>query len=317
MTTAIQTTKEEKIISFVPQGAADAIKLSCDIVKKLICIPTKSGAVCDDRQAMKFIMLCQAQRLNPFAGDAFLTGYDTNNKGPQFSLITAHQAFLKRAETSADYEGMESGIILVNENDVVTEREGDFKLANENVVGGWARVHRKNRKPTYRRLSIEAMKPNYDTPFWNAAKAPGQIVKCAEADALRATFPTLLGGLHAEGEGVVIPSSPIDIGVVGRSALVSEVSSAATPEQKHSQTDQSSGEPTPDKITPQAEVEAIVIKAGFDFTLFQKWLGESEQMQNASSVAEFSELPAEVCKRLLRATKGMLTQLTALKGIEA
>ena len=182
-------------MEFIPFGAADKIKLTVSIIQTAVCIPTKSGKVCSTRDAVRFMMLCQAQRLNPFAGDCFLCGYDGKN-GPVFSLITAHQSFLKRAETCEDYEGMESGIILVAENGIVTEREGDFKLPDEQCVGGWARVFRKGRKPTYRRLSIAAMKPNYDTPFWNEDKAPGQICKCAEADALRATFPTLLGGLY-------------------------------------------------------------------------------------------------------------------------
>jgi hypothetical protein len=55
-------------------------------------------------------------------------------------------------------------------------------LATETCVGGWAKVYRKGRKFTYRRLSIEAMKPNYETPFWNKQKAPGQIVKCFDEE---------------------------------------------------------------------------------------------------------------------------------------
>ena len=120
-TTALQK-QEPKSIEFVPFGAADKIKLSVEIVKNIVAVPTKSGKTCNDRDAMKFIMLCSAQRLNPFAGDAFLIGYDTQN-GPSFSLITAHQAFLKRAETCADYEGMDSGIILCDkESSAISER---------------------------------------------------------------------------------------------------------------------------------------------------------------------------------------------------
>ena len=171
-TTAIQTTdKNEKPMEFVPFGAADKIKLTVSIIQNSVCIPTKTGKVCTARDAVRFMMLCQAQRLNPFAGDCFLAGYDGKN-GAVFSLITAHVAFLKRAETCTDYEGMESGIIVLNEEtQVCTEREGDFKLKTEICVGGWAKVYRKNRKPTYRRLSIAAMIPPYDTPFWSEDKS--------------------------------------------------------------------------------------------------------------------------------------------------
>lgn len=221
-----KTERSERSMEFVPFGAADKIRLNVAIIQNTVCIPTRSGAICTERDAIRFMMLCQAQRLNPFAGDCFLTGYDGKN-GPQFSLITAHCAFLKRAETSADFEGMESGIILIDDKtEIVYEREGDFKLESEHCVGGWARVFRKGRKPIYRRLSIDAMMPNYESPFWNAKKAPGQICKCAEADALRATFPTLIGGLYAEGEIKASAEAMVTNEIYARPRFLSETTPA-------------------------------------------------------------------------------------------
>lgn len=279
-------------MEFIPFGAADKIKLSVEIVKSFVAIPTKSGATCNDRDAMRFMMLCQAQRLNPFAGDAFLAGYDGKN-GPQFSLITAHVAFMKRAESCPDYEGMESGVILLGESDAIVEREGDFALKSENVVGGWARVYRKNRKPTYRRLAVEQRKPNYETPFWQGAKMAEQIVKCAEADALRATFPTLLGGLHLEGdtaainvESTIIESSPAHIAQAANL--------------------QSAGETV---VTPQAQLEAIVLGAGFTFEHLRKFGADSNNIPDADSIASFSDIKADDAKRLVRAKTGLLNSL--------
>jgi hypothetical protein len=174
------TKTTDKGMQFVPFGAVDPIKLSAELIQKFVAVPTKSGKTCSERDAVRFMMLCQAQRLNPFAGDAYLVGYDGKD-GPAFSLITAAQSFLKRAESHADFEGMESGIIIQDDEDKVTEREGDFSTEDENVVGGWARVFRKGRKPMYRRLSIRQRKPNYPTPFWEGAKANEQIVKCFDS----------------------------------------------------------------------------------------------------------------------------------------
>ena len=201
-TTALQRNDPERGVEFIPYGAADKIKLNVKIIQNMVAVPTKSGKTCSERDALRFLMLCQAQRLNPFAGDAFLVGYDGAN-GPTFSLITAHQAFLKRAETCEDFEGMESGIILQGEDGSISEREGDFYLegdkdhAGEYVVGGWARVHRKGRRDTYRRIRLSRF--NNGFAQWKV-DAAGMIVKCAEADALRSTFPTLLGGLYIQGE---------------------------------------------------------------------------------------------------------------------
>lgn len=301
-TQALQKT-EPKTMEFIPFGAADKIKLSVEIVKNFIAIPTRSGKTCGDRDALKFMMLCSAQRLNPFAGDAFLTGYDKKDGTVAFSLITAHVAFLKRAETCPDYEGMESGVILASDEGVVTERDGDFKLSTETCVGGWARVYRKGRKPTYRRLSIASMIPNYETPFWSEAKAPGQIVKCAEADALRATFPTLLGGLYSEGEILDIPQSR---GGGGNTIMIE---ASPSPEATQPATSES---PKAPQRNAQEELASIVIEAGYTFETFSKWLEESGNGE--PSFKAFTDLPIDLCKRLLRAKAGLLSGLETAKG---
>lgn len=301
------TKPEPKFIEYAPFGAADKIKLSVEIVKRFVCIATKSGRTCDDAQATKFMMLCQTQRLNPFAGDCFLAGYDGKN-GPVFSMITAHVAFLKRAETSADYEGMESGVILVDSDGKLTEREGDFVLPDENCVGGWARVYRKGRKPTYRRLSIAAMKPNYETPFWSDAKSPGQIVKCAEADALRATFPTLLGGLYNPGESA--NGQTIDVTVsTAEEIKPAKLVSRASPESSDRLVDGNSTE------TSQHDILAeLVVSAGHSFDDFEKFVVAEGIAPEVKGVPGFADLKIETVKRLIRAKTGLLKGMEAMKA---
>lgn len=218
-------------IEFTPFGAADRVKLSVTIVQSLCAVPTKTGQLPTRQDALRFMMLCRAQRLNPFAGDAFLIGYDTKN-GPKFNLITAHQAFLKRAETHPDFDGMASGVIVspgweciaCNSTGLLRddsgkpticplclgrgkrdEVEGDVVPQDQELIGAWAHVKLKSRSiATHRRLDMKASKPDFGGPIWEKNPA-GMLVKCAEADALRSTFPTLLGGLYAAGE------QPIDL----------------------------------------------------------------------------------------------------------
>ena len=131
-------------------------------------------------------MLCKAKRLNPFEGDAYLIGYDSKD-GPSFSLITAHQAFLKRAECNDEYDGMESGVIVSNGGSLV-DRIGDFTMDDDKLVGAWARVHFKNRGHAMeKRVKLTTFNKGFGR--WNIDPA-GMIVKCAEADALRSAFPT-------------------------------------------------------------------------------------------------------------------------------
>jgi len=143
------------------------------------------------------MMMCRARRLNPFEGDAFLIGYD-GREGPQFSLITAHQAFLKRAEVNEHYDGMQSGLIVKNQDGAVVEIEGDFYDETQTVLGGWAKVHLKNRThPVYRRIRLKRFQKNFGVWLDDSA---GMIVKCAEADGMRSAFPTVLGGLYLREE---------------------------------------------------------------------------------------------------------------------
>lgn len=185
-----------KEIEFVPFMGDTPIKLSVNLVLRYLCKPTAQGKVCTPEQALKFIMLCAARKLNPWEGDAFLVGFDGKD-GPEFNLITAHQAFLKRAEEHPKYAGMESGIIVVRGEEVV-ELPGDFHNGDDVLVGGWAKVYRRDRDiPTYRRLKLAVF--NTGRSRWNKDPA-GMIVKCAEADALRSSFPNTLGGMFSEGE---------------------------------------------------------------------------------------------------------------------
>lgn len=220
----VQVQEAKGEIVYTPFAAADPIKLSIAIVKKWLCKPTKSGAICTDSDAMRFMMMCQARRLNPFEGDAHLVGYDGKN-GPEFSLITAHQALSKRAEPQPSFKGIDSGVIVspgwpcrACENGFVTvnsrtqrceichgsgvydEVQGDVVPPEQTLIGGWAHLEREDRRiPIHRRLQLKAYMPSYPNKFWQDNPA-GQIVKCAEADVYRSAYPTLVGGLYTDGE---------------------------------------------------------------------------------------------------------------------
>jgi len=205
---------KEKATTFVPFGGKDEIKLTTAMVKSIIAVPTKSKKYPTDGDCVKFIALCKARRLNPFEGDAFLIGYDSKD-GPKFNLITAHQAFLKRAENSEDFNGMQSGVIVMRDGKVI-DLEGDFYLDGDEILGGWATVHFKSKKyPMHKRIRLKRFNKGWGT--WEDDPA-GMICKCAEADAMRSSFPTILGGMYLKdelekkGEGSSEASEPLFAG---------------------------------------------------------------------------------------------------------
>ena len=181
---------------YVPFGSDSPIKLSFQLILKWLAVKTAKGATPSEQDLMKFLMTCKAKRLNPFDGDAFLIGYDGKD-GPVFSTIVAHQAFLKRAETHPEFDGMESGVI-VKVGDEIRELVGDFFPAGSVLVGGWATVFFVNRgHHMTKRLKLSTF--DRGRSLWKT-NPEGMIVKCAEADAYDASFPQLIGGMYLREE---------------------------------------------------------------------------------------------------------------------
>lgn len=221
-------------VRYKPFAADEELKLNLTIIRNQIAVPAKDKTLPDDRQCIRFLMLCKARKLNPFEGDAFMVPFfDKQSDSYQWSLITAHDAFLKRGELNTDFAGMQSGVVFwppitckpcsgdgfidwdkkkvkceyCNGKGHIDEIEGDIlpqeviydgERVRTKLIGGWARVLFKSQKvPTYRRVALAV----FAQPFgrWNIDPA-GMIVKCAESDALRSSFPNTLGGLLSQVE---------------------------------------------------------------------------------------------------------------------
>lgn len=283
------TQKEDQQVRFVPFGSDEEIKLSLRIIRDYVAVPTREGELPDERDCMKFMMLCRARKLNPFEGDSFLIGFKKRDADKaDWSLITAHQTFLKRAEATKDFDGMESGVIIspavqcaacegtgrldktlcaaCNGRGSSDEIMGDFVPAEIHeepvkLLGGWARVYRKDRsKPFYQRLKLDT----YKKPFGVWMQDPsGMICKCAEAAALRQAFPTTLGGLFMREEREAFNTVVSDGAKTPEFASIPETSSAPQVEVSPKlappiPTERPAPTPEPEKVkaTPRKETAA-------------------------------------------------------------
>lgn len=169
------------------------------IAEKAIDKQSQDIVEISDEECDKFIALCKARRLNPYEGDAYAIPYwDGRLRRHRWSLITAHSAFLKRAELHPEYDGMDSGIIVQRGDDKILDLPGDFRLDTDKLLGGWAVVYNRNHShPTVRRVKLTT----YIKEFGVWLKDPeGMICKVAEAQGLRDTFPTVNGGLFLREE---------------------------------------------------------------------------------------------------------------------
>lgn len=202
---------ERDEVRFKGFGTDDEIKLSVAVIRDLIAVPAKvdngDPIYPERRDSIRFMMLCRAQRLNPFAGDAYMIGYKNRNTGEvNWSLITAHTAFLKRAELHPDYDGLESGVIVMHD-EVIEYLQGDFVPPDCTLLGGWATTFFKKRsKPMMKRLKLETYQKRFGVWLTDGA---GMIVKCAEVHSLRDSFPTMLGGMMLREEYLDIESEVV------------------------------------------------------------------------------------------------------------
>ena len=143
------------------------------------------------QEAKMFMELCKYQHLNPFLKEAYIIKF--GNKPAQ--LITSKEAFMKRAESHPQYAGIKAGVIVLRNKEIVYSN-GAFTLPNDQVVGGWADVFRKDRtEPHHVEISMQEFSKGQST--WKSMPAT-MIRKTAIVNALREAFPEALGGMYTE-----------------------------------------------------------------------------------------------------------------------
>lgn len=187
----------EKALTIKYESDHGEVKLSPGIIKKYLV--SGRGRV-SDQELIMFMKLCQYQRLNPFLRDAYLIKYTDNEPA---TMVTGKDTFTKRAEKNEKYDGFEAGIYVAKDGKI-EKRTGSMHINGEEIVGGWARVHRKDRSvPVEVSVSMdEYMGRKKDgTPNRQWSRMPGTMIrKVALVQALREAFPADFQGLYDSAE---------------------------------------------------------------------------------------------------------------------
>lgn len=146
-----------------------------------------------------FAMMCEHYKMNPVL-DADLIKY-----GKSVTIQPKASYWMRIASAHPAFDGMECGVTVVKSDGAIERRQGSMTgTATERLVGGWARVYRKDRAyPAYDEVSLEEyMGKKYDgspTAAW--AKMPATMIrKVAKVHALREAFPECFGGLYDAAE---------------------------------------------------------------------------------------------------------------------
>lgn len=155
-------------------------------------------------EAMIFLKLCQARRINPFLKEAYLIKY---NQADPAQMVVARDYFARKAEEHPMYDGYESGIFILREAGVVEKREGMFLLPEEKLVGGWCKVYRKDRsRPILSEVALHEYQQRKSdgtlNKFWSdkIGKPATMIEKVAFAQGHRKAFPGDFSGMYDRAE---------------------------------------------------------------------------------------------------------------------
>ena len=172
------------------QVAGQEVKLSYQIVRDFL---TKGGGQVTDQDLVQFISICKFNQLNPFLNEAYLVKFGSSTA----QMIVSKEALMKRADACENYEGIQAGVIVIRDK-CQLELEGCFFMPTDELVGGWAKVYRIDRKfPIVSRVNLS----EYDKKqsIWNEKKST-MIAKIAKVQALREAFPAQLGAMYTQEE---------------------------------------------------------------------------------------------------------------------
>ena len=179
-----------------PQALTPSVPsdLSVSTIKKYI------NDKATDEEAYVFLQLCKARNLNPFTGDAYLIKYDHVSPA---TMVVGKDAFMKRAELHPEYDGFEAGIIVEYKDSsgfvIVDEnRVGTFLRDEETLLGGWAKVYRKDHT---RPVEITVSMKEFNTGKSSWKKIPATMIrKVALVQGHREAFPSELSGMYDQSE---------------------------------------------------------------------------------------------------------------------
>lgn len=198
---------------FLVQYNADGcdVKLTPNIVQQYI---VGSSSKITAQEFKFFTELCRARQLNPFLKEVYCVKYGDEPA----QIVVSKDVFLKRAIQHPQYDGKQSGVVVIDKKGNIVERPGLLVLEDEKLVGGWARVYRKDRAhPEYISVTFDevAGRKKDGRLNFNWLKKPATMVeKVAKVRALREAFTDEFVGMNEAPEDVetlnVIDGIPIE-----------------------------------------------------------------------------------------------------------
>lgn len=175
------------------QAGGKDVELSIALTQAYFC-PQATPA-----EAFVFNSWCAHNGLDPWKREAYLVKYGT----APAQMLTAKDAFTKRAESNPRYQGQKAGVVVINRNGELENRVGELVLDGEQLVGGWADVYVKDYVTPISAVVGFKERCQYKDgrPQAKWATSPGLMIrKCALVAAMREAFPNDVGGMYVPDE---------------------------------------------------------------------------------------------------------------------
>lgn len=246
--------------------------LNSGIIRKYLDPQGKAS----DEELAYFIAQAKAQNLNPFTKEIHFIKY--GNQPAQ--VVTAKSAFEKKADSHPQFDGKEAGVIYL-QNGEIKYSKGAFIPKGAEILGGWAKVYRKDRTyPTETEVSFD----EYDNskirarvkelthqgkdityPVINSyGKQIGEnnwdtmpcvmIRKVALVSAYREAFPAELGSSY-EADEIKLDNTPHETQEEVRARKLAQIEQM---KQEQSQAQRKQAQPTEDDMPPLGEGEEAI-----------------------------------------------------------
>jgi phage recombination protein Bet len=145
-----------------------------------------------DAELEMFLHLAARYGLDPFAKEIWCTKYVKQGQDPKHvpaTIIVSRDGYLKAAQQDPDFDGIASGTVREGDlfafNPVAGSVSHEFGTKRGQIMGAWAVVHHKRRRPVACFADFTEYRGN--SPIWSNYPS-AMIQKVAEVHALKRQF---------------------------------------------------------------------------------------------------------------------------------
>lgn len=249
----------EMVLFKTPDGGE--VGLDVQSIKDIFC------AKATDAEATLFLRVCQFQGMNPFLRDAYLIKYDPTMPA---SIVIGKGFYEQRAAEDPQFAGLRAGIV-VEQSGTYVEIEGMLIPKGASLVGGWAEVHRLDRRfPTKIVVALSEYSKRQAT--WT--QMPNTMIrKVALVQALREAFPNRFHPIPGVEAGQVIDEEELPYIAPGVDQVVTPWREALMDVEGHTIVEDTGEitEPPEDEGGPPEEQGSTLHRGRFETHPYAEW----------------------------------------------